>query len=100
MTPRVYFVYLLSNERRTVLYTGVTSNLAQRIAQHRTGSTGAFTTRYRTTDLMWFEAHPDVADAIAREKTLKRWQRAWKWDLVRTVNPDLRDLSPELIHVR
>ena len=100
MRPRSYYVYALSNERRTVLYVGVTNSLARRLAEHRASTADAFTTRYRTTDLVWFEAFPDVNDAIAREKQLKRWHRAWKWTLVREANPDLRDLSAELIHLR
>ena len=97
---RVYFVYMLSNERRTVLYTGVTNDLARRLREHRAGSADAFTTRYRTTDLVWFEPWPTIDDAIAREKKLKRWQRSWKWDLIRSGNPDLRDVTAELIHLR
>ena len=82
MPPRSYYVYLLSNEKRTVLYTGVTNDLARRLGQHRAGTPDAFTTRYRVTDVMWFEPFPRIEDAIAREKVLKRWQRAWKWDLI------------------
>ncbi|HEX8386275.1 MAG TPA: GIY-YIG nuclease family protein [Rubricoccaceae bacterium] len=100
MRSRSYYVYALSNERRTVLYVGVTNDLVRRLGEHRSGSGDTFSTRYRATDLVWFEAFPDVNDAIAREKQVKAWRRAWKWDLVRSVNPDLSDRSDELIHLR
>ena len=100
MGAHTFYVYLLSNERRTVLYTGVTNDLARRLGEHRQGTADAFTTRYRTTDLVWFESHGSIVKAIAREKRIKRWKRFWKWDLVRTMNPELQELSGELIHLR
>ena len=78
MTPRTYWTYLLSNTGRSVLYVGVTNDIALRVAEHRRGDGDTFATRYRTADLLWFEAFPDVNDAIAREKQIKRWRRAWK----------------------
>ena len=100
MHPRSYYVYALSNERRTVLYVGVTNDLQRRLAEHRGGTGDAFTSRYRTVDLLWFETFPDVNDAIVREKQIKRWHRSWKWNLIRSVNPDLSERSGELIHLR
>ena len=100
MSPRSYYVYALSNERRNVLYIGMTNDLSRRLGEHRTGTGDAFTTRYRTTDLIWFETFTDVNDAIAREKQLERWHREWKWNLIRSVNPELSDRSDELIHLR
>ena len=100
MRSRSYFVYILSNERRTVLYIGVTNDLARRLGEHRGGTDDTFASRYKAADLLWFEAFTDVNEAIAREKQLKAWRRSWKWDLVREANPELSDRSSELIHLR
>ena len=99
MRGRTYHVYLLSNARRTVLYLGVTNDLARRLAEHRAGSVPGFTQRYRVRDLLWYEPHADVNDAIAREKQLKNWHRDWKRNLVRASNPELRDLSEDLLRL-
>ena len=97
---RPYHTYILSNAGRTVLYIGVTNDLARRLEEHRRGAPGSFTTTYRTTDLLLFEPFGNVNDAIAREKQLKRWNREWKWNLIKETNPELRDLTDELIHLR
>ncbi len=88
-----YYVYILSNRRRTVLYIGMTNNLTRRIAEHRQGLVDGFTKRYRIRDLLWVETFGDVHDAITREKQLKNWHRDWKWNLIRQQNPDLVDLA-------
>ena len=88
-----YFVYMLTNASRTVLYTGVTGDLTRRLAQHRSGETGGFTARYRAHRLVYFEQTTDVRAAIAREKQLKGWSRAKKDALVESVNPLWQDLS-------
>ncbi|MEM8601757.1 MAG: GIY-YIG nuclease family protein [Bacteroidota bacterium] len=93
MNRRRYYVYFLSNGARTVLYCGVTNDLARRLQEHRSGTVEGFTKRYRVHDLLWFETLDDVHDAIAREKQLKNWRRVWKWNLIRESNPGLRDLS-------
>ena len=90
-----YHVYFLSNRARTVLYCGVTNDLARRLQEHRSGAAGGFTRRYRVHDLLWFEKFDDVQDAITREKQLKNWRRAWKWNLIRERNPGLRDLTQD-----
>ncbi len=100
MHPRTYWVYLLSNARRSVLYVGVTNDLPRRLGEHRRSGDASFATQYRAADLLWFEAFSQIDDAIAREKQIKRWHREWKWNLVREANPELRDLTPELIHLR
>ena len=100
MPSRTYHVYILSNAGRTVLYIGVTNDLARHLGEHRAGRADAFTTRYRATHLLWYEAFSDVNDAIAREKHLERWHREWEWTLVRETNPDLSDRTAELIHIR
>ena len=100
MHPRTYWTYLLSNAGRIVLYIGVTNNLARRLAEHRSQAGDGFAARYCATDLMRFEAFAGIDDAIAREKQIKRWHREWKWNLVKSDTPELRDLTPELIHLR
>lgn len=87
------YVYIVSNKKRTVLYIGVTANLAMRIAQHKCGSGSVFTRRYRCYDLIYFEKFDTIVDAITREKQLKNWKREWKLDLIREMNEKLEDLS-------
>ena len=91
MRARQYYVYILTNRRGT-LYTGVTSDLERRLAEHRAGKSG-FTARYRIGKLLYFETTGDVWAAIAREKRIKGWLREKKFALIRTLNPQLRDLS-------
>ena len=87
-------VYMLTNDRRTVLYTGVTSNLQKRIGQHTVGeSPTAFTKRYNVHTLVYFEVTADIAAAIAREKQIKAWSRAKKVALIDAMNPEWRDLA-------
>jgi putative endonuclease len=91
-----YFVYILSNRHRTVYYTGVTNDLGRRLTEHRKGSGSVFVARYQCVDLVYFEEHAYVYDALDREKQIKKWSREKKLALIRTVNQDLRDLSDEL----
>ena len=85
-------VYLLASKRNGTLYVGVTSNLAARVWQHRTGALAGFTAEYGVHTLVWYEPHPTIAGAIHREKQLKDWQRAWKIRLIEESNPQWRDL--------
>ena len=89
-------VYLLASQRNGTLYTGVTSNLIQRIWQHREGLAEGFTKKYRVKTLVWYEQHATMESAIAREKALKKWNRAWKLKLIEETNPQWRDLWPEI----
>jgi putative endonuclease len=86
-------VYLLASRRNGTLYVGVTSNLIQRIAQHRAEILGGFTAEHGIKMLVWFEQHAIMEHAILREKQIKKWRRAWKLDLIEQVNPDWRDLA-------
>ena len=89
-------VYILTNDRHTVLYTGVTSNLKQRIAKHALGwSPTAFTKKYNVHKLVYLEVTPDIAIAIAREKQIKGWLRSKKIALIESANPEWRDLAAE-----
>lgn len=89
-------VYLLASQRLGTLYIGVTSNLVQRVWQHREGLVDGFTARYGVKRLVWFEQHATMPEAIAREKALKHWRRAWKIALIETGNPGWRDLWGEI----
>lgn len=86
-----YAVYIMTNWRRGVLYTGVTSDLAGRVSQHRDGLLEGFTRRYNCKRLVWFEVHSDIGEAIFREKKIKRWRRQWKIDLIEQANPNWLD---------
>ncbi len=74
------------------MYIGVTANLARRAWEHREGMVEGFTQRYRLTRLVYAERHEDMLAAIAREKAIKGWRRAWKVRLIRSANPDWDDL--------
>jgi putative endonuclease len=91
-----YSIYILTNDRHTVLYTGVTNNLQRRISEHRAGFS-SFTSRYNVHKLVYFEEFHEVNDAIAREKQIKRGSRQKKMALINGTNPDWRDLSIDLL---
>lgn len=95
MGEHIYFVYILTNRRRTVLYTGVTSNLKLRIFQHKRKTLPGFTSRYNVDRLVFFEQTPNVDAAIAREKQIKSGSRAKKEALINALNPEWRDLSDD-----
>ena len=89
-------VYLLASKRNGTLYTGVTSNLPARVYQHRNGQMRGFTRDYGVRLLVWFEQHATMDAAITREKRIKKWNRAWKLELIEAANPDWRDLAQDL----
>ena len=86
------WVYIMSNRKDGVLYIGVTSDLSRRIVQHREGKGSAFCRRYGLKRLVYAEEHDSIEEAIAREKAMKAWKRAWKIELVEGVNPEWDDL--------
>ena len=90
------YVYILTNFARTCFYIGVTSNLGERIRQHVNGEGSVFTRKYNLTDLVYVEAFDRISDAIAREKQLKNWHRDWKIRLIKSVNPEMKDLTDQL----
>ena len=94
MGGRTYFVYILCSATGT-LYTGVTKDLELRVAQHRLGQGGHFTSKYRVHRLVYWEETSDVYEAIAREKQIKGWKRLRKLALIRTANPKMEDLIPQ-----
>ncbi|HZF46929.1 MAG TPA: GIY-YIG nuclease family protein [Sphingomonadaceae bacterium] len=89
-------VYLLCSRRNGTLYAGVTSDLVQRIHQHREGLVPGFTLEYGVKRLVWFEQHATMELAIQREKRIKKWNRAWKLELIEKDNPDWNDLAEKL----
>ena len=94
MVQRVCAVYILTNRHRTVLYTGVTSNLVVRLAQHRLkNDKRSFAARYNADTLVYLETTPNIAAAIAREKQIKGWVRRRKVALIESRNPDWADLA-------
>ncbi len=92
-----YVVYLLASGLNGTLYVGVTSNLIQRVFQHKQDMADGFTKKYGIKDLVWYEVHEDVLEAIRREKQIKKWNRAWKIELIQENNPRWQDLYPTLI---
>lgn len=90
------YVYILANRNRTVFYIGVTSNLIQRVWQHKQKLVPGFTKRYNAADLIYYEQFSTMYDAISREKQLKTWNRQWKARLISTLNPTREDLYPKL----
>ncbi len=93
---RNYFVYILTNVGKRVLYVGVTRDLRRRLAQHRAGRGARFTARYRADRLVWYEVHQDPGSAIRREKQLKAGSRRRKLELIQASNPAWRDLWEKL----
>ena len=91
-----YFVYILASRKYGVLYTGVTGNLPGRTYIHREDLVPGFTSRYHVHRLVWFEQHDEPLAAIAREKQIKNWRRAWKIELIETQNPDWQDRFAEI----
>ena len=90
-------VYMLASQRNGTLYVGVTSNLVQRIWQHKEGLAEGFTRKYSVKMLVWYEQHETMISAIAREKAIKEWQRAWKLALIEKANPEWKDLYAGLM---
>lgn len=91
-----YYVYLLASDRNGTLYVGVTNNLVRRVYEHKTKVVRGFTKQYGVDRLVWFEAYDDPTNAIAREKDIKKWRRAWKLRLIEQSNPQWVDLYDQI----
>lgn len=89
---KTFYVYLLTNADRGVFYTGVSSNLARRVFEHRNGLIPGFTKTYNLIRLVWYAPFSDAGLAFEHEKRLKRWRRVWKIALVEKDNPHWLDL--------
>ncbi len=94
---REYYVYILSNYKRSVLYIGVTANLQRRVFEHSRGINDSFTKKYKVQFLIYYEVFEDIHEAISREKSLKGKTRKKKKALIGSVNPAWRDLSNDII---
>ena len=90
-------VYILASRRNGTLYTGVTSDLVQRIWQHKNDQVKGFTQKYRVHTLVWYEVHATMESAIGREKAIKEWKRVWKIELIEALNPEWRNLYEEIV---
>lgn len=97
MIERKGFVYILTNSRNTVLYTGVTSDLIKRIHEHKNKEMPGFTTKYNLNKLVYYEAFEDMISAITREKQIKGWLRSRKIALIERTNPKWIDLYTSII---
>lgn len=86
MREHSYFVYILASGRNGTLYTGVTNDIVRRIWEHKNDLIDGFTKKYGVHILVWYEFHEDINLAIAREKRIKRWNRAWKIKLIEKEN--------------
>jgi putative endonuclease len=92
-----YYVYILASHKCGTLYIGVTNDLLRRVQEHREGLVAGFTKRYNVKQLVYFEDTSEVDVAIAREKQMKKWCRAWKIKLIEQDNPQWKDLYLDLI---
>lgn len=89
-------VYILASRRNGTLYVGMTSDLVSRVWQHREHLVAGFTKQYAVIVLVWYELHGSMLEAIAREKRIKKWNRAWKIELIEDTNPYWNDLWPDI----
>ncbi len=92
-----FWVYILASKPSGTLYVGVTNDLIRRVFEHREGLATGFTKKYAVKMLVFYERHDTAAAAIQREKSIKHWSREWKIDLIRTINPEWRDLYNDIV---
>jgi putative endonuclease len=90
-------VYMLASKRNGTLYIGMTSNLQKRAWEHKNDLIEGFTKRYGVHRLVYYELHQDMISAIRREKQMKKWNRAWKVELIEQLNPEWKDLWQEIV---
>lgn len=89
--------YMMANRKNGAIYTGSASDLPVRVGQHKQGVGAKFTKQYQCNKLVWYERFESIAFAVRREKQIKRWDRAWKIELIEANNPIWLDLSRELV---
>ena len=92
-----YYVYILASQQNGTLYVGVTNDLVRRVHEHRTDAVEGFTQKHQVHNLVYFEETENVENAIKREKSIKKWSRDWKRNLIERTNPHWRDLYPDII---
>ena len=93
---REFFVYILASRYRGTMYAGGTNDLSRRMAEHKAGAVPGFTKRYKVNRLVYCEGYASILDARARERSLKRWHRDWKFELIEAQNPSWNDLTDQL----
>jgi putative endonuclease len=93
---KAFYVYVLASRRNGTLYVGITSKLVQRTWQHKEGFVSGFTKEHDVKKLVWYEQHETAEGAITREKQIKKWNRAWKVELIEAANPYWNDLYPQI----
>lgn len=91
-----FFVYMLASQRNGTLYVGLTDDLVKRVWQHRNDIIPGFTKQYSIKMLVWYEVHESRESAFMRERQIKKWNRAWKLELIETANAAWRDLGDEI----
>lgn len=90
-------VYILASKKNGTLYIGVTSDIVKRVWEHKNNQVEGFTQQYQVHQLVWYELHETMESAIQREKRLKEWKRAWKIELIESLNASWQDLYPKII---
>jgi putative endonuclease len=91
-----FFVYILGSRRNGTLYVGMTDDLVRRTWEHRVGAVPGFTKKYGVKHLYWYEVHETRESEFVRERQIKKWNRAWKLELIERLNPEWRDLGDDL----
>jgi putative endonuclease len=97
MSCQEYYVYILASKKYGTLYVGVTGDLRQRTYIHSQNLIDSFTKKYKVHNLVYFEIHGDIHEAIMREKQIKKWHRSWKINLIEKTNPEWLDLKYEIL---
>lgn len=92
-----YYVYILANGKNGALYIGVTNNLVKRVDEHKSNLVDGFTKKYNIHQLVYYEVHQEINEAILREKQMKKWKRYWKMKLINKMNPQWEDLYNSII---
>ncbi|MDD3013420.1 MAG: GIY-YIG nuclease family protein [Candidatus Gastranaerophilales bacterium] len=90
---RQFYVYIITNLKTKPIYIGVTKDLCRRIYEHKNKVADSYSSKYNLTKLVYFEVFNFINDAITREKQLKNWHRDWKLNLIKTVNPELKEIN-------
>jgi len=90
-----YYTYILTHEREYIFYVGVTNNIERRMSEHKGATFGTHVGHYNIKKLVYFEEHSDVRIAIRREKTIKKWKKQWKINIITEMNPEWNDLSDD-----
>ena len=94
---KAYYLYMMTNKKNGTLYIGISGDLVKRCYEHKNELADGFTKKYRLHHLVYYEVHNDPAEAILREKQMKKWNRSWKIELIEKQNPEWKDLYGELV---